>query len=420
MDSITSYGEENAEGNSMTFLKPHISTSSSYEITLAQVNNSFNTSNELTIHSNQPISRLPNEVSGPEHPYKNQFGMRKNQTQSTCIDDYTFDEQFKLFQKSGYAIDTTSNTILGNYQAFVDDTNKQIQENQQSKKKRLKLTLQEKLEKLRDNYESKNIGEEDDGPWMKDTESDEKEESIPIPPIESKIELKKAIELPKVEAPVPISTNIVKDKNCYIIESEEDAERWERYAERKISIPLRPARGSLPCTASSTFHGVSEVDYQGRSWIQPPSGLRPDIEGTKTCYIPKKCSKKFLGHTKGVTTIECFPKYGHLLLSASMDGKCKIWDLYNNKNVLRTYIGHTEAVKCATFDSSGKQFLSCGYDRYVRLWDVETGQVNATFTNRKLPYQVKFHPNNSNLFLAPSSDNKIYQVSVFVICYLTF
>lgn len=36
---------------------------------------------------------------------------------------------------------------------------------------------------------------------------------------------------------------------------------------------------------------------------------------------------------------------GHLLLSASMDGKCKVWDVMGDRQVKRTYIGHTEGVK---------------------------------------------------------------------------
>lgn len=45
-----------------------------------------------------------------------------------------------------------------------------------------------------------------------------------------------------------------------------------------------------------------------------------------------------------------------------------------------------------------------------RLWDVETGQAKATFTNRKMGYQVKFYPRDNNIFLMAASDNKIYQV----------
>ena len=45
----------------------------------------------------------------------------------------------------------------------------------------------------------------------------------------------------------------------------------------------------------------------------------------------------------------------------------------------------------------------------VRLWDTETGQCIRKFTNKKIPYCVKFHPEESkqNLFVTGGSDKKI-------------
>lgn len=149
-------------------------------------------------------------------------------------------------------------------------------------------------------------------------------------------------------------------------------------------------------------------DYQGKPWCDPPSGVRDD-GGDHNCFIPKKCIKKYTGHTKGVQCIEFFPGTGHLLLSGSMDGKCKIWDVLSDRNVKRTYSGHTEGVRSMCMSKTGSEFLSSGFDRYVRLWDTETGQAKGTFCNRKMGYQVKFYPNDNNIFLMAASDNKIYQ-----------
>lgn len=122
---------------------------------------------------------------------------------------------------------------------------------------------------------------------------------------------------------------------------------------------------------------------------------------------------RLTGHTKGVQTIEFFPGTGHLLLSASLDGTCKIWDSSQGSyNALRTYIGHTEGIRSSHFSNTGDRFLSSAFDRYVRLWDTETGQAVGTFSNRKMAYTVRFCPRDNNLFLAASSDNKIYQWDV--------
>ena len=38
-----------------------------------------------------------------------------------------------------------------------------------------------------------------------------------------------------------------------------------------------------------------------------------------------------------------------------------------------TPTGHGKAVRDVCFNNDGTKFLSCSYDRYVKLWDTETG-----------------------------------------------
>lgn len=159
--------------------------------------------------------------------------------------------------------------------------------------------------------------------------------------------------------------------------------------------------------ASTKFHGKSEYDYQGRPWTHPPAGLRAG-EGDHDCIIPKKCVKKFIGHRKGVQNIQFLPNIGHLLLSASLDGECKMWDVLTERKVMRTYSGHSGGVKSIHINSDSTEFLSSSFDRKVRLWDIETGQVQATFNNGKIGNQIQFYPRNNNIFVMAASDNRVY------------
>eukprot|EP00658_Telonema_sp_P-2_P005536 TRINITY_DN12073_c0_g1_i1.p1 TRINITY_DN12073_c0_g1~~TRINITY_DN12073_c0_g1_i1.p1 ORF type:complete len:484 (+),score=116.02 TRINITY_DN12073_c0_g1_i1:220-1671(+) len=156
----------------------------------------------------------------------------------------------------------------------------------------------------------------------------------------------------------------------------------------------------------SIFHGDQETDYQGRTFMAPPSELHPTQH---KCFLPKQLIHTWTGHTKGVTAIRFFPQYGHLLLSASMDSKVKIWDVYNDRRCLRTYMGHTNAVRDVCFTNDGRHFLSCGYDRQIKRWDTETGQCIGAYTNRKIPYCVKYHPdeNKQHSFVAGCSNKQI-------------
>jgi WD40 repeat protein len=71
--------------------------------------------------------------------------------------------------------------------------------------------------------------------------------------------------------------------------------------------------------------------------------------------------------------------------------------------------GHRVLVEALAFSPSGKQLASGGYDGTVRLWDVETGGLEANFRGNYWVYSVAFSPDGTRLVAAsgnqPTSRN---------------
>ncbi|RDA90251.1 hypothetical protein CP533_0667 [Ophiocordyceps camponoti-saundersi (nom. inval.)] len=165
---------------------------------------------------------------------------------------------------------------------------------------------------------------------------------------------------------------------------------------------------------TTTFHGSKQHDYQGRTYMHVPQDLGIDLRnepGAIINYIPKKHIFSWKDHSMAVTALRFLPGSGHLLLSASSDATIKIRDVYHDRELLRTYSGHSKAVSDICFNNAGTQFLSSSYDRMIKLWDTETGRCVTKFTTGKTPHVIKFNPvpEHATEFLAGMSDKKIMQ-----------
>lgn len=287
--------------------------------------------NILTVSENAPISQQNSGIQlGPKNPFLYRVSSDNYQLEPAAVESWSFNEQYKSYQKSGYALDTSSNVVLGDYLAYISD----------------ELSFRIPKRAKRETKSGVTFSEselEGESPWLDNSTDNDAINGVAINDISNglPLTLKNA---QKIEAPV-VDTPVLYP-NEFIVEPDEEEEKWERVNERKLSLvlPPRPPRGSHPITANSIFHGTAEIDYQGRSWAARPTNLKRS-DGDHECYIPKKCIKTFQGHTKGVQSIEFIPHTGHLMLSGSMDGKCKIWDVYGDRNVRRTYSGHAEAVR---------------------------------------------------------------------------
>jgi pre-mRNA-processing factor 17 len=220
-------------------------------------------------------------------------------------------------------------------------------------------------------------------------------------PLESKMEeQRKRLRLDESYTQIPHSEPA--------LTAEQAAAIAERHAQAKRQREGRAdEEAPAAMTETSIFHGTKMTDYQGRSWLHPPAEARGDEE--HECFIPKQWVHTWSGHTKGVSAIRWLPRTAHMLLSAGMDSQVKIWDVHGSRKCMRTYMGHAAAVRDVCFTSDGSRFVSCSYDRYLKLWDTETGECITALTNRKLPYCCKVHPDEPHTLLAGCSNKHIVQ-----------
>jgi pre-mRNA-processing factor 17 len=234
------------------------------------------------------------------------------------------------------------------------------------------------------------------GPWAAYEEDLDPEILTPEIPIPS---------IPSIPAPVSKSEPSIDDQTSQELVSEPQEPTTEEPDEGDSKKPAGSSKRA-EFVERTTFHGKERLDYLGRSYLHPPTDLKA---GEHDCFLPKKKIHTWSGHNKGVSAIELFPNVGHLLLSADLDGKVKIWDVYNKRRVLRTVFGHNHGVTAINFSPDGSRFLTASLDRTCKLWDTETGLCIRRFPS-KVPHCVKFYPEDPNIFVAGCVDKRIVQV----------
>ncbi|RVX10396.1 Pre-mRNA-processing factor 17 [Vitis vinifera] len=276
--------------------------------------------------------------------------------ENAAIEPFIFDEQYNTFHKYGYAADPSAsagNNYVGDLEALEKNDGISVYNIPQHEQKKRKIEKK------------------------KESESEENEdvdvEEVQNPATDTwLLKNKKSPWAGKKEG---LQTELTEEQKKYA----------EEYAKKKGEEKGAAEKGEF-VTDKSTFHGKEERDYQGRSWIAPPK----DAKATNDhCYIPKRLVAYLEWTHEGCVCNSVLPQ------AWAFDSLS--WDGYQVRDI--------------SFCNDGTKFLTAGYDKNIKYWDTETGQVISTFSTGKIPYVVKLNPDDDkqNILLAGMSDKKIVQ-----------
>ncbi|MEZ4705571.1 MAG: BTAD domain-containing putative transcriptional regulator [Caldilineaceae bacterium] len=162
-------------------------------------------------------------------------------------------------------------------------------------------------------------------------------------------------------------------------------------ARQPTAYPVRPERGRgyfyLACDRTGTqmaTHGQGQtLDVWDIAAVpdQPPKLLH-----TLAGYHANRCA--------------ALDSNGNLLACAGPDFSIALWRLVapGEEVLVHSLQGHTHEISSVAFSPDGGQMVSCGHDRSVRLWDVETGQQRALLGNHaQYALGVAFSPDGSRV-----------------------
>ncbi|RMD43945.1 hypothetical protein DV735_g1235, partial [Chaetothyriales sp. CBS 134920] len=324
---------------------------------------------------NVTYDALSRPAQGPANPFKETSAStlkRKNvltgAAEETSISESTFRTQHRTFQSLGYSQDPgQAGAFVGNQAAVAQYGGRNVVELRHSKddSNAIRAKRQKKGDTSIVDGEGAYLG-----PWAKYQSDDV------------------AYEHAQAEADAQLGSD----------------EEWveEDVGAVRLPAPAKTATDYVDdatVTESSDFVGPQERlrDYQGRTYMHN--------------YAPKKLIFTYKHHTKAITALRFIPRSSHLLLSAAADSRLCLWDVYHERALLRTFNGHSKAITDAVFSPSGTSFLSASFDRYMKLWDTETGACISRFTTGKTPHCLAFQPGpaSPHEFIAGMADKKIVQ-----------
>lgn len=125
-----------------------------------------------------------------------------------------------------------------------------------------------------------------------------------------------------------------------------------------------------------------------------------DVEASKrkklSNDVPKSCEQLPNEHCKPVVGLSWHAANSKVLLSCSLDGTARLWDILQKKCIVTISPHSGAAVSCGHWVTCNT-IVTGGFNRLVCLSDVEKCQVVSSFSHRDFVSVVYLHPEDKNL-----------------------
>ena len=127
------------------------------------------------------------------------------------------------------------------------------------------------------------------------------------------------------------------------------------------------------------------------------------------CMVPKSTPYlTFTQHTKPVLGLHWHPSDERLLLSCSLDGTVRLWDVLWQKECVATYEMQDIPIKKVLW-TTNTTMVSAGYDSCAFHTDVESGRVLSKLKHNSHVTALAVHPEDTNSLLTGNSKSELHR-----------
>lgn len=190
-----------------------------------------------------------------------------------------------------------------------------------------------------------------------------------------------------------------------------DVERSEISMKRKLSTGYITKRkfARLDDTVQQEVTSVLSTSSRDISLYLSSHATKQKGHARSHCMVPKSIPYvTFTQHTKPVLGLHWHPSDERLLLSCSLDGTVRLWDVLWQKECVATYTMQEVPIKKVLW-TTNITMVSAGYDNCTFHTDVESGRVLSKLKHNGHVTALAIHPEDTNSLLTGTSKSELHR-----------